>query len=127
MLTLADTKQFAVLIDGSIFWSDDVFYTPVTIYAMWLIVYYLVEFIFTNDVRLCKIDAPFTAWISRWNLGSKRYVAVFGPISFLSYSFACWFAFHVVASRYLWDSLQSSIATVVCLFIWWINAGPTIL
>ena len=143
-------RQFAALIDGSIFWSDDVFYTPLTIYLMWLIVFYLVEFIFTNDVRLFKTDAAFSAWVKRWEykdpqyiavthkidafsawmnsfgIRDKRFVAVYGPVTFLAYSFACWLVFHIVASKYLWDSPRLNIAAIIGLFIWWINAGPTI-
>ena len=143
-------RQFAALIDGSIFWSDDVFYTPLTIYLMWLILFYLVEFIFTNDVRLFKTDAAFSAWVNRWKykdprfiavtdpisaisawmnrfgIRDKRFVAVYGPVTFLAYSFACWLVFHIVASKYLWDSPRLNIAAIIGLFIWWINAGPTI-
>ena len=93
---------------------------------MWLIAFYLIEFEFTHDVRLFKKDAAFSAWIKRHNITDKRFVALYGPITFLAYSFTCWFTFHIVVSRYLWSSQRLTILALVGLFIWWINAGPTI-
>ena len=97
------------------------------IYGIWLILFYLIEFVMTNDVRLFKKDASFSAWIQRHQISDKRFIAVYGPVTFLAYSFGCWLAFHVFTAYFLWQNEKMCMGTVTFLLIWWVNAGPTII